>query len=168
MAQSAPAIVFGSAPIARYSTETAKEMLEILEKHKVNQIDTASIYVSSHCSRLVVMQGSDFPAARQRIGPRKAGRSEEVHYPDQSSWIQAWSARETEHSRWHEEEFRGSANRQCMHAETSRSYRVLIEISRSTFTIFMLPTPPRQLKIRLPVSRNCMQQESSREYEHPP
>ncbi len=47
MAQSAPSIVFGSAAIASFSTETVKEMLEILEKHKVTQIDTASIYVSS-------------------------------------------------------------------------------------------------------------------------
>jgi len=46
MAQSTPAIVFGTASIARYSTETAKEMLNILEKHKVDQLDTASVYVS--------------------------------------------------------------------------------------------------------------------------
>jgi aflatoxin B1 aldehyde reductase len=47
MAQSAPSIVFGSAGIALYSTETVKEMLSILEKHNVTQIDTARIYVSS-------------------------------------------------------------------------------------------------------------------------
>jgi aflatoxin B1 aldehyde reductase len=46
MAQSAPSIVFGSAAIASYSTETVQDMLEILEKHKIAQIDTASIYVS--------------------------------------------------------------------------------------------------------------------------
>ncbi|KAE9375814.1 Aldo/keto reductase [Stipitochalara longipes BDJ] len=47
MAQSAPSIVFGSAPIARFSTETAKEFLNILEKRNVKQIDTASIYTGS-------------------------------------------------------------------------------------------------------------------------
>jgi aflatoxin B1 aldehyde reductase len=47
MAQSAPAMVFGSAGIASFATETVKEMLDILEKHDVKQIDTASIYVSS-------------------------------------------------------------------------------------------------------------------------
>lgn len=49
MAQPAPAIVFGSAGIASFSTETVTEMLEILEKHNVKQIDTASIYVSPLC-----------------------------------------------------------------------------------------------------------------------
>jgi aflatoxin B1 aldehyde reductase len=45
MAQSAPSMVFGSAGIATFATETVKEMLNILEKHNVKQIDTASIYV---------------------------------------------------------------------------------------------------------------------------
>jgi aflatoxin B1 aldehyde reductase len=51
MAQSAPSIVFGSAGIASLSTETANEMLNILEKHNIKQIDTASIYVSPASSQ---------------------------------------------------------------------------------------------------------------------
>jgi aryl-alcohol dehydrogenase-like predicted oxidoreductase len=47
MAQPTPAIVYGSAPIASFSTEVAKEMLDILEKHNVKQIDTASVYPGS-------------------------------------------------------------------------------------------------------------------------
>jgi len=53
MAQSASSIVFGSAGIASFSTETVKEMLEILEIHKITQIDTARIYVSSPYSETV-------------------------------------------------------------------------------------------------------------------
>jgi len=47
MAQSAPSIVFGTAPIASFSTETAKEILSILKKHNVNQLDTARLYQGS-------------------------------------------------------------------------------------------------------------------------
>jgi aflatoxin B1 aldehyde reductase len=57
MAQSAPSIVFGSAGIASFGTETVKEMLEILEKHKITQIDTASVYVSSTSSETVDGEG---------------------------------------------------------------------------------------------------------------
>jgi len=53
---------------------------------------------------------SDFTAVRQRIGPRKAGCSEEVYHTDESSRLQAGSLGKAEHSRWHEEEFGGSAN----------------------------------------------------------
>jgi aflatoxin B1 aldehyde reductase len=51
MAESAPSIVFGSAGVASFSTETVKEMLNILEKHNIKQIDTASIYVSPASSQ---------------------------------------------------------------------------------------------------------------------
>jgi hypothetical protein len=46
MAQSAPSMVFDSASIASFATETVKEMPSILEKHDVKQIDAASLYVS--------------------------------------------------------------------------------------------------------------------------
>jgi aflatoxin B1 aldehyde reductase len=46
MAQSAPSVVFGAAGMASLSTEDGKEILNILEKHNVNQLDTASVYVS--------------------------------------------------------------------------------------------------------------------------
>jgi aflatoxin B1 aldehyde reductase len=52
MAQSVPSIVFGTAGIASFSTETAKEMLSILEKHNVNQLDTASVYVHPSTPRI--------------------------------------------------------------------------------------------------------------------
>jgi aflatoxin B1 aldehyde reductase len=45
MAQSTPSIVFGTAGIAALSTEDSKEILNILEKHNVKQLDTASVYV---------------------------------------------------------------------------------------------------------------------------
>ncbi len=48
MAPQAPHVVFGTAGIAHMATDVSTEMLEILERHNVNQLDTASIYVSLH------------------------------------------------------------------------------------------------------------------------
>lgn len=97
MAQSAPSIVFGSAGIASFSTETVKEMLEILEKHKITQIDTARVYVSSASSETVDGE-ADFGAARQRTTAREARRPEEVYHTDKGPGIQPRCIGKAEHS----------------------------------------------------------------------
>ncbi len=50
MAQSAPSIVFGTAGIAAFSTEESNKILDILEKHNIKQLDTASVYVGPRSS----------------------------------------------------------------------------------------------------------------------
>ncbi|CZR52810.1 related to aldehyde reductase (GliO) [Phialocephala subalpina] len=47
MANSGAKIVFGTAAIASFETETSKQMLEICEKHGVKELDTAFIYGGS-------------------------------------------------------------------------------------------------------------------------
>ncbi len=46
MAHSAPAIVFGTASAAGWSSEHTTEFLQILEKHNAKELDTAYLYVS--------------------------------------------------------------------------------------------------------------------------
>lgn len=45
MANSGAKIVFGTAAIAVFETETSKQMLAICEKHGVKELDTAFSYV---------------------------------------------------------------------------------------------------------------------------
>lgn len=45
MVHSAPAIVFGTAGISSFDTETAKGIISVLEKHNVKELDTAFLYV---------------------------------------------------------------------------------------------------------------------------
>lgn len=45
----APAIVFGTAGVAAFSTEQLNEVFDILEKHNVKELDTARLYVRLHC-----------------------------------------------------------------------------------------------------------------------
>lgn len=47
MAHSGPKIVFGTAGMAAFPTEVGKEMLEVLKKHGVKELDTAFIYEGS-------------------------------------------------------------------------------------------------------------------------
>jgi len=47
MAHSAPAIVFGTATAAGWSSEHTTEFLQILEKHNVKELDTAYVYTGS-------------------------------------------------------------------------------------------------------------------------
>lgn len=42
----APAIVFGAAGVAAFSTEQLNEIFDILDKHNVKELDTARLYVS--------------------------------------------------------------------------------------------------------------------------
>ncbi len=45
MTQKAPAIVFGAAGVAAFSTEQLNEIFDILDKHNIKEIDTARLYV---------------------------------------------------------------------------------------------------------------------------
>lgn len=45
MADSAPIIIFGTSSIATFSTETAWDMLSVLQEHGVKDLDTARGYV---------------------------------------------------------------------------------------------------------------------------
>ena len=54
MAHSAPTVVFGTAGIAALSTETLNDMLSVLEKHHVKELDTAFIYV---CAKYRAING---------------------------------------------------------------------------------------------------------------
>lgn len=63
MASSAPAVVFGTAAAAAWSSDMTTEFFEILEKHNVKELDTAYIYVyipapysQSGLTRFVVRQ----------------------------------------------------------------------------------------------------------------
>lgn len=45
MAHAAPKVIYGTAGIATFPSETLTGLLEVLKKHKVKVLDTASIYV---------------------------------------------------------------------------------------------------------------------------
>ncbi len=45
MANSGASIVFGAAGFAAFSSETVNNVLDILQKHNVKELDTASLYV---------------------------------------------------------------------------------------------------------------------------
>jgi len=45
MTHAAPKIIFGTAGVGVFASETTDGLLEVLKKHNVKVVDTASIYV---------------------------------------------------------------------------------------------------------------------------